>query len=264
MILRRMGLPLLVAGLVGCDSMGPETGSRIAIAFSTAVPRADAMLSANTAGADLVLTGSNGQLRITSIHMIVNEFELERARGACARAADREDDHDDDCEKIESGPFFIELPLGGTASVVSQEVPPGAYSELEFEVEDLDLDDEDDDDMDRGMADLLRAIRDAGFTSWPEEGSMVVRGTFTPTGGTARSFTTWLKAEIEIEMEFEPPLQVDDVTRTVTIEIDPSLWFRTFANTVIDLSAFDFATTGKVLEFEARFRSGLQRLRFDD
>jgi hypothetical protein len=129
-------------------------------------------------------------------------------------------------------------------------------------VKDLDLDD-DDDDRPESLQNLRRMIRDAGFANWPEDASMVVVGTFTPTGGTARPFTVFFEARIKMEMDLEPPLLVTESMRTITIDIDPTLWFRTFAGTVVDLSAFDFATTRKVPKLEAKFEDGFSRIRFD-
>lgn len=282
----RLAVPVLASVLLAaCESigLGPEDGSRVTIRFATTMPSASAALadvSMSASAQELVITGSNGTLTITDIGFIVNEFELERLTDACEREDDEDnsgpgsnssrdddddDEEDDDCEEFEADPFFVDLPLGGAVAVVSQEVGPGSFTELEFEVEDLDLDDENDDDMDRGMPGLLEQIRAAGFADWPKEASMVVVGSFTPSGGgAARAFTVFFDAEIELKLEFDPPLIVEDTERTVDVEIDPTVWFRTFANTVIDLSQFDFATTGKLVDFEAKLRGGFQRIEFDD
>jgi hypothetical protein len=271
----------VLAGVLvtACDVLAPDDGGRVTVRFATTSNSSQSADIGITAAAaqELVLTGTNGTLTISNISFIVSEFELEREDDACEHEElrdhdDDEDDdeeEDDDCEEFEIGPFFVELPLSGAVSVVSQEVPAGTYSELEFEVENLHRDHDDDDDeeehrKERNIPSLISEIRSAGFAQWPEAASMVVVGTFTPRTGAARPFTVFFDAEIEIKLDFEPPLLVEDGERLVDIEIDPSFWFRTFANTVTDLSAFDFATTHRVVDFEAKLKSGFQRVEFDD
>jgi hypothetical protein len=283
--------PLVLAGVLftACDVLAPGDGGRVTVRFATtSASSQSADIGITALGAqELVLAGSNGTLTISNISFIVSEFELERVEEACeqkrirerdgaaaAAAADDDDDEEDrdgDCEEFEIGPFFVELPLNGAVNVVSQEVDAGIYSELEFEVEDLHRghrgdDDEDDDDgrEGRSVPDLIQEIRAAGFAQWPEAASMVVVGTFTPRNGPARPFTVYFDADIEIKFEFDPPLVVEGTERTIEIEIDPSFWFRTFANTVTDLSAFDFERTGRVVDFEAKLKEGFQRIEFDD
>jgi hypothetical protein len=247
------------------DTTGPLSGDRIAIRFSTVAPSAAAEISANSSMDELVIDGSNGTLRIADIRLVVNEFELERTEQDCDSSQQPDLHDDDDCEEFESGPFLVDLPLGGAVSVITQAVPAGTYEELEFEVKDIDMDDDDDDSMSGGLNALLQAMRDAGFAEWPKEASMVVVGTFTPTGGAPRAFTTFLDAEIEIEMEFEPPMVVEGEPLTVNIEVDPSLWFRNSdTNKVLDLSAFDWNTTHKLAEFEANLKRGFSRIDCDN
>ncbi|MCI0432601.1 MAG: hypothetical protein L0271_02980 [Gemmatimonadetes bacterium] len=261
---RLLGAGCVALLLPACDAMGPEGGGRIDIRFTTTAATSGATLGVHASTDELVIAGSNGTLTITQIALIVSEFELEREEDACESSRELDDDEDDECEEFKAGPFFVDLPLDGAVSVVSQEVPAGSYTELEFEVEDLELDDDEDDDDDgRGTADVLARIRAAGFDDWPEKASMVVVGTFTPVAGAPRPFTTFFEAEIEIEMDLQPPLIVAEDALTVDVEIVPAMWFRTFANSVVDLSAFDFATTGKILEFEAKLENGFQRIEFD-
>jgi hypothetical protein len=266
--MRRNAVLITIAmlSLAACsDTAGPLSGDRIAIRFATvAAASSSAGLSANSSMDELVIDGSNGSLRITDLRLVVNEFELERTEQDCD-ATQQSDLHDDDeCEEFESGPFFVDLPLGGAVSVITQEVPAGTYEELEFEVKDIDMDDDEDDGMSGGLNALLQAMRDAGFAEWPKEASMVVVGTFTPTGGTPRAFTAFLDAEIEIEMEFEPPMTVQGEPLTVDIEVNPALWFHNAdTNKVLDLSAFDWNTTHKLAEFEANLKRGFSKIDCD-
>lgn len=237
--------------LAACsNTLGPGESGRVGIGFRLAS-------TASVNGGELVITGTNGTLRITDISFIVNEFELEAQEDACQSPGD------DECEEFEAPPRFVRLQLGnGNVVAVSQEVPAGTYTELEFEVEDVDLDEADDDAS--AIAAVAGAVQ-AAFPNWPDEASLVVVGTFTPTGSTqAVPFTVFFDAEIEIEKDLVPPLVVDTQNELVTIELDPSLWFRRFDGSVMDLSAFDFVRTGDVLEFEAELESGFQKIEFDD
>jgi hypothetical protein len=142
--------------------------------------------------------------------------------------------------------------------VVSQEVPPGTYTYLKFKVEDTEM--EEGDHHAANLPDLMQAIHDAGFPDWPSKASMVVSGVFTPTGESPRPFTAYFEAELRIRKMFDPPLDVAEAPSTVTIEVDPSLWFRTSNGAVLDLSAYDWATTQHVVEFEAHLGEGFPRL----
>jgi hypothetical protein len=49
----------------------------------------------------------------------------------------------DDCEDFDSGPRFVDVPLGGTTvTVASGPAPAGTYREVGFEVENLEEDEE--------------------------------------------------------------------------------------------------------------------------
>lgn len=238
------------AGLAGCgDSLGPGEQGQVGIGFRIS--------SAASVGNNLVITGTNGTLRITDISFIVNEFELGVDDDDCESSG-----QGDSCKEFEAPPSFVRLPLDGDNIVaVTTMVPQGTFTELEFEVEDIDLDESDDDAGD--IAAVAAAVR-AAFPNWPDEASMVVVGTFTPTGGQPIAFTTFFDAEIEIEKALVPALVVSQDNQTVTVELDPTVWFRRFDGTVIDLSAFDFVRTGEVLEFEAELEDGFQEIDFDD
>lgn len=256
---------LIPFALPACDNpAGSEGSGNVAVRFATSSPGASASrasFSLAASGAEqLVVTGSNGTLTITDVRFILNEFELERVEDDCEGL---EGDAEDACEEFEAPPAFIDLPLGAGAVVAAtQEVPAGRYEELKFEAEDIDFDEEEDDEKGAAIRTLAEAVR-AAFPNWPEDASMVVVGTFTPTGGEPVPFTTFFEAEIKVEKEFDPALVIDDANRAVTVEVDPSAWFLS-GGQVIDLSAFDFARTGEVVEFEAKMENGFTKIEFDD
>lgn len=99
---------------------------------------------------------------------------------------------------------------------------------------------------------------------------MVVVGTFTPSGetsskrGNATEFTTFFEAEIEIEKELSPPLEIGgEGAQEVTIQIDPERWLKKNDGTVRDLSAHDYETTGSLIEFELEIEEGFSETKIE-
>ncbi|MBI4408536.1 MAG: hypothetical protein HY561_02430 [Gemmatimonadetes bacterium] len=258
------GLMVLLAGaLVGAcgeDATEPSPQRTVAVRFGTAATSAGGVSAAvvpafGSAALDEVLvTGTNGTLSITDIRFIVEEFELKRADVDCDTAA-----NEDACEKIEAPPSFVDLPLGpGAVTAASAQVETGSFEEIEFEVDDVEVDADDSAEEQAQTQALLATIRQT-FPDWPGKASMIVIGSFTPTGGTARNFRVYFRAEIEIEREFEPPLVIDQTNRNLTIEVVPENWFKQPDGTVLDLSQFDFATTAQLVEFELEMDEGFEQ-----
>jgi hypothetical protein len=104
---------------------------------------------------------------------------------------------------------------------------------------------------------LLADIRGA-FPDWPEDASMLVVGSFTPTGQDATSFRVYFDARIEVRRAFEDaPLVVEEGgDLTVTVVIDPVPWFTNRDGTVDDLTAYDYDATGEVAAFGSRSAQG--------
>ena len=144
--------------------------------------------------------------------------------------------------------------------MVQQEVPPGIYSSIAFRVENLRVDDENDNGTE--LADLLAQIR-TEFPDWPDNASMLVSGTFTPTDGTAVPFSVYFSAEIAIKMSLVPPLivEADGNPGVVDVTVDPRYWFFHGDGTVTDLSA---VADGEVVPFEFQMRDGFVRAECHD
>lgn len=248
-----VGLVLGAFTLAGCDSVGSSSsdGSQVEVGFtstgSSSTASATALAKANDT---LTVEGANGTLEIADIRFIVSEVELEG---------------DADSAEFETEqPAFVDLPLDSTevVSVVNGQLPSGIYNEFEFEVEDADLDDDEDEEE-------LQALRDdienAGFSDWPNEASLVVAGTFTPTDGDARPFTTYFDAEIEVEIEMEDrPFEIggDDPSRELTVNLSPSNWFVSNGDPM-DLSADQYQNVEEPVEFEIEFEEDSE-IEFDD
>jgi hypothetical protein len=251
---------IAVAALAACSDASPTGGgsdARVQVRFGLAGAQAQASLVRfQTGGTEgLTLTGANGTLAISDIRLVAAEFEL-----------DGDDDvnrcggngGDDDCEDFNAGPMFVDLPLtGGTTPVGSGDVPAGVYDEVEFEVEDLD-----DDEEDAAEAQRIAALRQqilAQFPDWPRDASMLVTGSFTPTGGAARPFRVFIEAEIEIELDLNPALTVGEgQTGSLDVTLDPAVIFRNGAN-VLDLSS-----AGSRFELEVEIENGFRGRGSDD
>ncbi len=244
-----------------CDSAtGPEGTARVDIRFGTSGVAGGVSGAAPASGISargLVVQGTNGILDIEEVRLIVAELELEGDDDACESAG-----QGDDCAEFEAPAFFLDLPLdGGRVTVATDDVPLGLYDELEFEVEDL----EDDDAGDLAVIQRIFNEVRSEFPDWPEEASMLVTGTFTPTGGQPVAFRVYFEAEIEVEMELSPPLRISEegASRSVVVEVRPEAWFLRPDGTVLDLSRFDFDRTGAVVEFEVEMEHGFTRIELD-
>ncbi len=258
--MRRTVLALIGAAfMAACGGTGP--GTSVAIKFGTAgsaaSPSTAAMFSVASGLAGDVpghLVGSNGELNLTEIWVIVEEFELEPVE-----TADCDDEMGTgDCEDFEREYFFIDVPLDGTTiTVVSADIPDGSYDELEFEVDDVEVDADDPEDVAEAdlIAALLVAVRNQ-FPNWPDKASMVITGTWTPTGGSAVDFETYFEAEIEVEMDLVPVLTVagGKADRELTILLRPDLWFLRTDGTVWNLKELE----GQLVDFELEIEDGFE------
>jgi len=279
---RRIVMTLTAGLLVACgDATGPDGGGTVTFKFTmapsgAALRQTAAGLSlASAAVAALPIEGTNGTLTLDGAWLVVTKVKLEQAEETCEGTGDDDDDiaagvafHDgpglgddddgrgDDCDTA-LGPFFVEVPLEEEGSAeISVAVVPGVYEEIEL-VTGVP--------RDSAGADLLAEIR-ADVPDWPADASLLVVGSFTPTGGDPVPFRVYFHARLEVEQEFEDePLVVEEGgDLTVTVVIDPSRWFVGPDGTVDDLSAFDFDTTGEVVEFGLRAREGCRIERDDD
>ncbi|MFB6246985.1 MAG: hypothetical protein ABEL97_00265 [Salinibacter sp.] len=258
----------MAVAFVGCDSTGSSTsGGNVEVGFSTT--RSPAQSTNAFAKADhdsLTLSGSNGTLRITDIRLIVDKVKLkEDTQSTDASGEEVEIEREVEVEQ----PRFLDLPLreAKVSPVAAGDIPTGTYNAFEFEVDDLEDDaDQEESGDDQNNQGLLADIREE-FPQWPEDASMVVVGTFAPTGGTPTSFTTYFEAEIEVEQALRPPVEVssEGFSRTLIVRLDPARWFKQGDDgPVKDLSQFDFEETGTVKELEAEFEDGVAEIEYDN
>ncbi|WP_103020731.1 hypothetical protein [Salinibacter altiplanensis] len=273
-LLRSRLAPLaLVAAMAlafaGCDSTGPSSNGNgeVQVGFSTsssgATQSTNALVKVNSD--TLTLSGSNGTLEFYDLRLIVDKVKLEQ--DSEDQGSDNEGDDSTEVEierEVEvERPRFLDLPLQGSevSPVAAGDVPEGTYNEFEFEVDDLD-------DDNGNARELLSDIQnEEGFPNWPEDASMVVVGTFTPTDGAPTSFTTYFEAEIEVERALQPPLEVtgEGFSRDLIVRLDPAQWFERPNGTLVDLSQSDYNTGEEPVEFEAEyeFEDGVSEIEFE-
>lgn len=254
-------LSLLAAPLAfaacGGDSTGTQARGQVAVRIGVSSPTALRAEGGTAAlGGPLTVTGTNGTLSITGIQVVVARFQL---RGANDTPCDRQGTgvSDDECE-FQAGPFFVDVPLDGSRlNVTTGAIPAGTYGSVRFRVKNLDVDDDDDEAGDDDatpaqVSALFNQIR-TQFPDWPQKASMLVTGTFTPTGGTARAFRAFLRAEVKVTLPINPPLVVAEgsSSNAVSVVLDPAAFFKT-GTTVVDLSQFN----GRLGEFKAEAGRG--------
>lgn len=253
----------------GGDDGGPPT-AQVAVRFAAGATAASASrggLAFHVSGAagpnELVITGTNGTLRISDIRVIVDEFKLKRTDVGTTVDCDVEPEPPG-CADFEARFLFVDVPVSGEApvTVTTGALPAGSYKELRFEVEDLETDASNPEDAaDAALASaLLATIRGGTFTDWPNKASMVVVGSFTPTGGTARSFRAYFEAEIEVRLPFATPFQVTEGTaESFRIELSPQVWFKLADGTVTDLSLSNCTPTAcPLIRFELKIKDGFE------
>ena len=198
----------------GLSDNGP---GQVSLSITTTLAGGPAASSAMfmLAGADTLTDGQN-RLVITQAELVLREIELERiSDDACDSLAV---DHDS-CEKFETGPILLDLPLDGSVEQVLAIVPDtGTYDEIEFELHKVSNDDPE----------------DAAFrTAYPDMvgKSIRIQGSYN-----GQPFTYENDINDEQEYDLVPPLVVDEMTTevNVTLSIDIDSWFRTMAGDLVN------------------------------
>lgn len=189
---------ILAVGLNGCSDNAAPTGGNLSltIASSGAIAK-----SVKAAAADTFAAGAD-TLVVTGVQVVLREVELQASDDAGADSTR--------VEEFEAGPLLVDLPLGGaTDQVVSVDVTPGTYNEVEFKVDAVRGDE-------GSSASFLAA--NPGFDGV----SVRVTGTF---NGTAFTFTSGLESEQEHDLN--PALVVVEGggAMNLTLSIDHTSWF---------------------------------------
>lgn len=139
-------------------------------------------------------TKSSSHVTLTSVKLLVEELELESV--------------EDDSSDFEIEDQVVELPLDGSPYQLSAaNIVPGLYDEFELEIDGIDEDDN---------------ISDPDFSDGSDETSIVIKGTYN-----SQDFTFKSEEDFEFEFEFNPPIQIDENTNNVDINlmINIDSWF---------------------------------------
>ncbi|MFQ5536839.1 MAG: hypothetical protein ACE5GJ_05240 [Gemmatimonadota bacterium] len=208
-----MGTLALAVTLAACGATEPS--SPASVHLSVAAPAPGATLRA-PAGMHLGITQDDGShtLVLNRVAMVLREVELKKALDT-----DCDVGQEDDCEEFAAGPMVLELPLNGSVQqVVSVQVPPDIYDQIEFDIHKPDDDSPED---------------QAFLQAHPEfvDISILVEGTF---DGESFVFTQDLNEEQEIDLV--PPLSVAEGSGplNLTLEVDVTTWFAGVDGTLVD------------------------------
>jgi hypothetical protein len=150
---------------------------------------------------------------------VLGKLELDRQGDAdCVGEIESSDDdrgeHGAECEDVSRDPIFVDVPVDGTLHPeLNVPLAAGTYSQLEAKLEPA---------RDR-FTEFNAAHPDLVGNS------IRVEGTFK---GTPFVFTAPIRAKLE--MEFDPPLVIDETTKNATISLDVSRWFLDSSGNAID------------------------------
>ncbi len=241
----RFGTLLIIASLslwgAACDSSPLSDAEMATVAFGIEA-NVGGLTGGKVAGKSksappISLTGTNGTLTISDVRFLLDEFELDVA-------------DDDVAEDVHVGPLFVNVPLdAGFAELLEADVPLGSYASIGIEIEALDFDSSSDD---HAADSVLAALVRSEFPDWPDAASIVIVGAFAPAdGGDIRPFTIYIAADVEVELDFEPALEIAEshVEKLVTLVMDPLAWIPVLPDVVPDLSPYDYSTSGDVYPF---------------
>jgi len=207
--------------LTACNSTAPLPSQRISLSATIGSAGAPA---ASGPAMDVIVSGTNGKVRITSAQVVLSHIEL-ASDAACTTDAnadandandatdppgqpgasepDAENNDEHDCG-VEVDPVLVNLPMDGTTKVILDAlVPAGSYSGLRAKLEAVEGDD-------AGASAFLTAHPDFADVS------VKVVGVFTDAGGTDHPFTFTSHVEAELAMNFASPVTVGASTNTLT------------------------------------------------
>lgn len=204
----------LLGVLVACsDSTAPRPAQSVSLSFATNGTSAQGQAAGVGTSAGITVAAGTDELLITRAQLVLREIEFEYAESLAGCT----DDDDDACEKIESGPVLVDLPVNGSLHAqLTATLPHGTFDEIEFGL-----------DYARDGSASDRAFRMAH----PEFNGLSVRveGTFN-----GQPFTFVSSVHAELELEFSPPLVVGEPGQNVTVSVDLAQWFRRADGSIVD------------------------------
>jgi len=258
-----------LAGIAALSSLaacsGDPTGSGrhlVKLSFTT---NATVGAAASRVAADLVV-GAADELVLQRVQLVLRRIELDRAgtadcvgeiedengednsgpgssnSGPGSSNSGRDDDHDD-CEEVLRDPILFDVPVDDALHpVITVPLPAGTFSELEAKL---------------GPARFGDATFNAANPDLVGKSVRVV-GTFK---GVPFVFTSSVRANLELD--FDPPLVIDETTKNATVSLDVRKFFLKPTGAVIDPST---ATPGSInlLQIENNIRRSFHAFEDDE
>jgi len=236
--------------LTACS--GDLTGGNmhpVKLSFTT---HTGAAVSANRVAADLVV-GAADELVLQRVQLVLRKIELDRTGTAdCVGEIENDDDNGADdhsgpreegCEEVIRDPILIDVPVDDALHpVITVPLPAGTFSELEAK-----------------LAPARETSTQFNATNPDLVGNSVrVVGTFKGTPFVFRS-----RVRAKLEMEFDPPLVIDETTKNATISLDVRKWFLNSSGALIDPSAAP-AGSSNLLQIENNIRRSFHAFEDDD
>lgn len=220
--IRRIASVALFLAISACDdSTSPASNVplTLSVALEQTAPAAVSDFESFALAGDITQDDGSHTVVISRAAVVLRDVEAQRVSAPDCSDGSGGEGSDDDCEEIEVGPFLIELPLDGSVTtVISVDLPPDAYDEVEFDIHTPDDDNPSDLEF---------------LATYPEFKGVSVRveGTF---DGEDFLFLQDLNAEQEIALS--PPLEVGEGGGPVnlTLTIDLRSWFVNGDGTLID------------------------------
>lgn len=197
----------ILAAAAGCGTTDTSQFSNVQVSFATQRPTPSLHAVAN----DTIMEGGN-TLVITRAEVVLREIELKRVETVDCEGSDA-------CEKFETGPVLVDLPLGpGAVQAFALDIPPGSYDEIEFDVHKPD---------DGDPADQAFVMAHPDFATI----SIRVQGTYN-----GQAFTYVTDLDVQQELALTPALEIVNGSGAVnvTILVDLRTWFRNETGTLID------------------------------
>jgi len=212
------GIAALIS-LAACSS-DLTGGNRhpVQLSFTT---NAGVSSAANRVAADLVVGPSN-ELVLQKVQLVFGKLELDQAGNAdCVGEAEAQDDNGGDhhgmgeeCEDVSRNPVLVDVPVDDALHpVINVPLPAGTFSQLEAKLE--------------PARDRFTTFNTANPNLVGK--SVRVEGKFN--GG---AFVFSSSVQSKLEMQFDPPLVIDETTKNATVSIDVRKWFLNADGSVID------------------------------
>ena len=211
----------LVAFIASCsESTTPTVFRNVQVSFATQpaaalmASRSGTAIDAYGAILDDTLVSGTDTLIITNAEIVLREIELKRID-----VTDCDSQLDDDvCEEFETGPVLVSLPLTpGAEAEFELDIPPGTYSEIEFDIHKVEDD----------SADIVFLQQHPEF----DKLSIRVMGSY---NGDAFLYESDLG--VEQELDLLPALVVEEGngSTNITVFVDIDAWFRDQSRDLID------------------------------